>query len=129
MPWPRNVLAVPRVDTNENPRRSSLFATDTISRFSDGIFLILLEDIFNEEVPGTIARRVRKELGHYLLEKHIESALQVYVGVVLCSAAYGSTDEILADVDLARKLARNTQENIFYDRDALRALRNSAADS
>ncbi|HLF74098.1 MAG TPA: diguanylate cyclase [Anaerolineales bacterium] len=109
--------------------KTILRPTDTISRFSDGLFLILLEDIFNEEVPGTIARRVRKELGHYLLEKHIESALQVYVGVVLCSAAYGSTDEILADVDLARKRAKNTQENIFYDRDALRALRNSAADS
>ena len=103
--------------------------TDTISRFSEGLFLILLEDIFNDDIPGRIARRVRKELGNYLFERHIESALQVRVGVVLCSAAYATAEEILGDVDLARKLAIRRTENVLYHREALLTHRSSFADS
>ena len=109
--------------------RTTLRPTDTISRFSEGLFLILLEDIFNDDIPGQIARRVRKELGNYLFEKYIESALKVCVGVVLCSAAYETAEEILADVDLARKLARRGTENVLYHRDAFLTQRSSFADS
>ena len=109
--------------------KTSLRPTDTISRFSEGLILILLEDIFNDDIPGRIARRVRKELGNYLFEKYIESALQVRVGVVLCSAAYETAEEILADVDLARKLARRGTENVLYYRDVLSMHRSSFADS
>ena len=109
--------------------RTTLRPTDTISRFSEGLFLILLEDIFNDDIPGKIARRVRKELGNYRFEKYIESALQVRVGVVLCSAAYETAEEILADVDFARKLARRGTENVLYHRDILLMHRSSFADS
>ena len=109
--------------------KTILRPTDTISRFSEGLFLMLLEDIFNDNIPGKIAKRVRRELGNYLFEKHIESALQVCVGVVLCNAAYETAEEILADVDLARKLARRAKENVLYDREVLLTLRSSFADS
>ncbi|HEX6269142.1 MAG TPA: response regulator [Anaerolineales bacterium] len=109
--------------------KAILRPTDTISRFSEGLFLILLEDISNEHIPARIARRVSKELGNYLWQKHIESALQVSVGVVLCNALYQSTEEILADVDLARKLARHREGNVLYDRDALLTRRGSFPDS
>ena len=109
--------------------KTILRPTDTIAHFSEGLFLSLLEDIFNEDITGKIARRVRKELGNYLFEKHIESALQVYVGVVLCSAAYETAEEILADVELARKLAKHERENVLYDRDFLLTHRSSFADS
>jgi diguanylate cyclase (GGDEF)-like protein len=116
---------------HETARRlkTILRPTDTISRFGEGLFLILLEDIFNEEIPNRIAKRVQKELGDYLFEKHIESAVQIHVGVVLCSADYGNADEILADIDLARKLARKTEEKILHDRAALLMLRGSFANS
>jgi diguanylate cyclase (GGDEF)-like protein len=109
--------------------KAILRPTDTISRFSEGLFLILLEDIFNEDIPDRIARRVGKELENYLWQKHIGSALPVCVGVVLCSAAYESAEEILADVDLARKLTRRGKETVLYDRDILLPQRGSLSDS
>jgi diguanylate cyclase (GGDEF)-like protein len=109
--------------------KTILRPTDTISHFSEGLFLILLEDIFNDDIPGKIAKRVRKELGNHLFQKGIESALRVRVGVVLCSAAYESVEEILEDVDLARKLARRAKEKVLYYKDDLLTLRNSFADS
>ena len=109
--------------------KTVLRPTDTISRFNESLFLILLEDIFNEEVPSRIARRVRKELGNYLFDKHIESALRIRAGVVLCSAAYGTTEEILTDIEFARKLARYEKEKIVFDRNSLLRFRNSFVNS
>ena len=109
--------------------KTILRPTDTISRFSEGLFLILLEDVFNEEIPKRIVTRVRKELGNYLFEKHIESALQICAGVMLCGAGYKASEEILADIDLARQLARQSREKIIYDRDALLMVRKSFANS
>lgn len=109
--------------------KTILRPTDTISRFSEGLFLILLEDIFNQDIPTRIVTRVRKELGKYLFEKHFDSPLQVYAGVVLCGSSYKTPEEILADIDLARNLARQSKEKIIYDRNALLMFRSSFADS
>lgn len=109
--------------------KTILRPTDTISRFSEGLFLILLEDIFNEDIPTRIVTRVKKELGKHLFEKHIDSPLQIYAGVVLCSEVYKTAEEIFADIDLARNLARQSKEKIIYDQKALLLFRNSFADS
>jgi CheY-like chemotaxis protein len=109
--------------------RTILRPTDTISRFSEGLFLILLEDIFEQDIPTRIVTRVKKELGKHLFEKHFESALQICAGVVLCGDSYQTTEEIFSDLDLARKLARQSKEKIIYDRNALLMFRSSFADS
>jgi PleD family two-component response regulator len=109
--------------------KTILRPTDTISHFSEGLFLILLEDIFNQDIPTRIVTRVRKELGKYLFEKHFDSPLQVYAGVVLCGSSYKTAEEIFADIDLARNLARQSKEKIIYDRNALLMFRSSFADS
>ena len=109
--------------------KTILRPTDTISRFSDGLFLILLEDVFNESIPTKIVKRVRRELRSYLFEKHVDSALQICAGVVLCGESYRTAEEILTDIELARKLARQSKEKIVYDRNALLVFRNSFVDS
>lgn len=109
--------------------KTILRPTDTISRSNEALFLILLEDITDEDIPNRIAKRVRKELGNYLFEKDIESAFQIHVGVLLCGAAYRTAEEILADVGLACELARECKEKVLYDRDALLMLRSSFLNS
>jgi CheY-like chemotaxis protein len=103
--------------------------TDTICRFSEGLFLILLEDVFNQDIPTRIVTRVKKELGTHLFEKHFESALQICAGVVLCSGSYRTAEEVFSDISLARNLARQSREKIIYDRNALLMFRSSFADS
>jgi hypothetical protein len=43
--------------------------------------------------------------------------------MVSCGGSYGSIDEILGDVEIARKLARTEKSQAYYDRDLLEALR------
>jgi len=79
----------------------------------------------DEAVPRKIATRVQLELGNYLSQKNYGAGLQVYVGVILCDAAYETAEEILADVDFARKIRRNESSPVLYARDALLARRGS----
>jgi CheY-like chemotaxis protein len=109
--------------------KTILRPTDTISRISEGLFLILLEDILNEDVPRKIAVRVKMELENYLSQSNQGSGLRTCVGVVLCDATYTSDKEILADVDLARGLARSERENMLYDRDSIWAHHRSLPNS
>lgn len=103
--------------------KTALRPTDTIARFDEGLFLILLEDMPGKDIPTGITSRVQMGLGKYLSEQMSATGLRVYVGVLLCSAAYASAKEILQDIDLARLLAREGGMNILYDREMLRSRR------
>jgi hypothetical protein len=52
-----------------------------------------------------------------------------YVGVLLCDAGYESTDEIMGDIEVARKLARAEKHYLQYDRETLMMLRSTVQDA
>jgi diguanylate cyclase (GGDEF)-like protein len=103
--------------------KTRLRPTDTLSRFDAGLFLALLENIPNDSTPARIAARIQRELGDLILQKEFLDGLHAYVGVVTCGASYDSIEEILGDVNIARKLARSEQARTQYDRDLLRGFR------
>ena len=45
------------------------------------------------------------------------------MGMVSCGAGYATVDEILGDIEIARRLARTEKGQVHYDRDLLQALR------
>jgi diguanylate cyclase (GGDEF)-like protein len=102
--------------------------TDTISRFADSLFLVLLEDVSGEDVPPKIAARVELELGKFLSTNRIADGLRAYVGVIMCEPGYENAEQILSDMDLARLLARNEKSYVLYDRTTIAAHRNSVSD-
>jgi diguanylate cyclase (GGDEF)-like protein len=106
--------------------KTRLRPTDTISRFDDGLFLILLEDIPNDSTPSKIGARIQRELGDFILQKAALDGLNAYVGVVCCGAGYESIEEILGDINVARRLARRQKAHLQYDRDLLRGFRGAA---
>lgn len=103
--------------------KTALRPTDTIARFDEGLFLILLEDMPGKDVPTGITSRVQLGLEKYLSEQKSAIGLRVYVGILLCNAAYVNVEEILQDIDLSRLLAREGGGNILYDREMLRPRR------
>jgi diguanylate cyclase (GGDEF)-like protein len=93
--------------------------TDTIAHIGEGLFLVLLEDFKDPDVPVKIAARLQLELGEYLSQSEQGTGLRAYVGVVLCAAGYKDSEEILRDVKFASQLARHQKELVLYDRDML----------
>ncbi|HTP03031.1 MAG TPA: diguanylate cyclase [Anaerolineales bacterium] len=103
--------------------KANLRPTDTIARFDAGLFLVLIEDIPDDHMPARLAGRIERDLREFLWHKGMLQDLHAYVGMVSCGASYGSIDEILGDVEIARKLARTEKSQAYYDRDLLVALR------
>lgn len=103
--------------------KDNLRPTDTISRFDAGLFLVLIEDIPDDSMPARLAGRVERDLREFLWHKGVLQDVHAYVGMVSCGAGYGSVEEILGDIEIARKLARTEKSQAYYDRDLLQALR------
>jgi diguanylate cyclase (GGDEF)-like protein len=103
--------------------KASLRPTDTVSRFDDGLFLVLIEDIPSTAMPARLAARLQRDLHEFFWHKGLLQGVRAYVGMVSCGAGYGSVEEILGDIEIARKLARTEKGQASYDRDLLAALR------
>ena len=103
--------------------KGSLRPTDTISRFSDGLFLVLIEDIPDDAMPARLAARLQRELHEFFWHKGLLAGVPAYVGMVSCGSLYGSVEEVLGDIEIARKLARTEKGQAYYDRELLQAMR------
>ncbi len=103
--------------------KSSLRPTDTVSRFSDGLFLVLIEDIPDDNMPARLAARLQRELHEFCWHKGLLAGVPAYVGMVSCGSGYASVEEILGDIEIARKLARTEKGQVYYDRELLQAMR------
>ncbi len=103
--------------------KTILRPTDTVSRYEDGLFLVLIEDIPDYSIPSSISGRIELDLSNFLASKRDVDGLHANIGLMLCSAEYGSVSEILGDIGVARKLSGTGQARIQYERDVLMALR------
>jgi diguanylate cyclase (GGDEF)-like protein len=103
--------------------KRTLRPTDTIARWDAGLFLVLIEDIPDDAMPARLAGRIERDLREFLWHKGLLQDLHAYVGMVSCGSSYGSIEEILGDVEIARKLARTEKSQAYYDRELLEAMR------
>lgn len=93
--------------------KSILRPTDTIARIGGGVFLILIEDISNHDMPILIASRVQNKIRKYLSKSENELQVRANVGVVLCGEEYDSIDEILHEAEQALALAKSDRRKML----------------
>jgi len=62
--------------------KSTMRPTDTMAWSEDGCFLTLLEDIYNQDVPVMVMKRVSKELNNFLSQRELQNNLQAQLGVL-----------------------------------------------
>jgi diguanylate cyclase (GGDEF)-like protein len=106
--------------------KSILRPTDTVSRFDEGLYLVLIEDIPEYSKPSSIAARVELDLSNFISRQELMDGLRANVGLLLCNANYGSVDEIMGDMQVARRLSGQPNARVNYERDMLRDLRSSS---
>lgn len=104
--------------------KNTLRPTDTIARFEYDHFLILIEDVPDENIPIMIASRVLKSLGNSL-DVNGTFQIQASIGIIIGDDGYENIDEILLDVDACLYLAKAAGGACYkvYDRKALKNLR------
>ncbi len=93
--------------------RTILRPTDTIARFGGDTFIVLLEDVNNQETPILVMSRVQNRIRKYLAKSESELQVRANVGVVLCGEEYASIDEILHDAEEALSLAKSNRRKML----------------
>ena len=93
--------------------KTILRPTDTTARVGGGVFLILIEDVSNHDMPILIASRVQNKIRKYLAKSENELQVRANVGVVLCGEEYQSIDEILHDAEQALALAKSDRRKML----------------
>lgn len=106
--------------------KSTLRPTDTMAWSHDGYFLSLFEEIFNEDIPQMISKRVGKGLNEFLSQQ-VGDDIRTQIGVVLCDEGYDSVQEILEDVDYARAFVKENPDagRWLYTRTELEKMRSA----
>jgi diguanylate cyclase (GGDEF)-like protein len=105
--------------------KTNLRPTDTVSRFEDGVFLVLIEEIPEYSVPASIAARIELDLVNLISAKKLMDGIRTNVGLVLCGPDYANVQEILDDVEMARAHCATPNGRVNYEREMLKQLRES----
>jgi len=84
-----------------------LRSEDTVARFGEDEFTILLEDIQDISEATQVAERIQTELTRpFVLNEH-EVFSTVSIGIALSSSSYHHSEELLRDADIAMYCAKN----------------------
>ena len=94
--------------------RSVVRPTDTIARFDQDNFYILIEDVPNKDIPRQIAARLRNQLTLRLAASERAVRFPIRIGIILCDHGYKDVEQVLHDVNEANALASSAGE-FFYD--------------
>ncbi len=95
--------------------------TDTIARFEQDHFYILVENIPNGNIPEMIAIRIQERLNAHPANENGGQFISS-IGVILCDDRYENIDEILRDVKAAYSLANaeGPGRYLIFDHDTIR---------
>lgn len=94
---------------------------DTIARFDQDNFYILLENIADKQGPIKTASRIHAGLKENLAQIEDKVRFPIRIGILLCDSSYESVDEILRDARTARSMASVQGEDFYkyFDRAAV----------
>jgi len=98
--------------------KTSVRQTDTIARFDQDNFYILVENIPNKDVLLLLSTGIQKKLKQRLTSLGNKVQFPIGISVLLCDRGYENIDEILQDVKTARSLGKSQGDTFFefYDR-------------
>jgi len=97
--------------------KASVRPTETIARFIQGQFYILVENIHGEGILAMIANRIQQALANHPLGKN-----PFGLGAILCDGAYADVNAILADVKSASVFSRKEGQSryMIFSRESIK---------
>jgi len=85
--------------------RGMLRPTDTIARFDQDTFYILIENVPNNDILTMIASRIQDRLYRNIVDIGEKIRIPIRIGILLCDNGYENVDTILNDARYAQILA------------------------
>jgi Amt family ammonium transporter len=88
-------------------------SVDTVARLGGDEFAVLLEDITDAREIVTIARRIRDEAARAFTFQETEIFISASIGIILDTACYSKSDNVLRDADVAMYRAKTTGKSKY----------------
>ncbi len=85
--------------------KNMLRPTDTLARFDQDAFYILIENIPNGDISVMVANRIQERLYRDVVDIGKKIQIPIRIGILLCDSGYNNTDKILSDAKYAQALA------------------------
>ena len=94
--------------------KTSASLTDTVARFDQDNFYILIEKITDKDIPKMIAARIHEKLNEKLADIGNNVHFPIRIGILLCDHSYETIDEILRDANTAQSLVHAHGEALIF---------------
>jgi diguanylate cyclase (GGDEF)-like protein len=91
--------------------------TDTVARFDQDNFHILIDNITDQDIPRMVASRIYKNLKEKLDTLGYKVQFTVRIGILICDQRYENIEAILEDADAARSLGHLQDEFLAENRE------------
>jgi diguanylate cyclase (GGDEF)-like protein len=91
--------------------------TDTVARFDQDNFHILIDNIPDQDIPRMVASRIYKNLKEKLATLGYKVQFTVRIGILICDQRYENIEAILEDADAARSLGHLQGEFLAENRE------------
>jgi diguanylate cyclase (GGDEF)-like protein len=100
--------------------------TDTVARFDQDNFYILIENISDKDSLEMIAKRIHERLNRKLADIGNNVHFPIKISISLCDSRYETIDEILRDTNSAQTL-KDVQGGVVYNYFDRASIRNNLA--
>jgi len=96
--------------------KNILRPTDTLARFDQDNFYILLEDISKGDISIVIANRIQEKLQQDIVDIENKIQFPIRIGILLCDSRYEKVDAVLNDASRARAQAsaQGDEDSNYY---------------
>jgi diguanylate cyclase (GGDEF)-like protein len=94
--------------------KASVRPTDTVARFDQDNFHILVENISGEDIPIKVASGIQKKLNDRLTGLENKVQFPIGISILLCDRGYENVDEILKDTEIAQSLGKS-RGDVFFE--------------
>ena len=94
--------------------KQSIFRKDFIARFGDNQFVVIVEELENEQLLALIAQRIANQFTDAISIDDVKVNLSLSIGISICPDDGADLDSILANAETAMLRSKNDKSSTYH---------------
>ncbi len=94
--------------------KSCVYEKDTVARFGDDEFVIIVDELDNEQDVALLAQKIAEQFSEKFIIENIEASLSATIGISICPDDGIDGDTLLGNAEKAMQRGKNCQSGASY---------------
>jgi len=94
--------------------RNCVFAKDTVARFGDDEFVIIIDELANEQDAAVVAQKIAAQFDEKIIIENIEAKLSATIGISVCPDDGIDADTLLAHAEKAMQRGKKDKSAPYH---------------